>query len=226
MGNKFEALYRKMMQLSDEQLLAQLEFDKKTAQIVQHHLNIQTNERILDLCCGSGGLSCLLAKQGFDVVGIDFVEQALEVGRRIQTFLNCDVSFQVGDITQRNSLPDKADVILLCDVVFPSAFSHSGNESLVANLAYCLAPEGRIFIEAYNKDYCIKSGFENYVYDCQTDCFVGNNGDSVILYDFEETSSLFARYGLKIDKCGGWGNFFGEKGLEYQSQADYFIVTN
>lgn len=222
--NKFEQIYHDMMNLSDVELIKQLNMVRPAAKTIPQILDIKEGESILDLCCGSGGLSCLLADQGFNVTGIDFVARALDVGRRIQNLLGCSVNFREGDITDRNDLPKSADIILLCDVVFPSAFSHAGNDLLVSNLADCLAPEGRIFIEAYNKEYCIESGFETYKYCSQSDHFTDGKGDSVILYDVDEIQSLFAKYGLSIEKCGGWNNFLGEKGVDYQSQADFFIV--
>src|SRR5437016_8154454 len=41
--------------------------------------NVKTGERALDLCCGTGDISFLLAERGADVVGLDFSEAMLGV---------------------------------------------------------------------------------------------------------------------------------------------------
>lgn len=41
----------------------------------------QPGERALDVCCGTGDLALALARQGLDVVGLDFSEEMLTVAR-------------------------------------------------------------------------------------------------------------------------------------------------
>lgn len=56
-------------------------------------------KRILDLGCGSGWLSVFLARQGFDVVGVDVAEHALELGRMWATQESLPIEFKVQDIS-------------------------------------------------------------------------------------------------------------------------------
>jgi demethylmenaquinone methyltransferase/2-methoxy-6-polyprenyl-1,4-benzoquinol methylase len=66
--------------------------------------NFKPGDRILDVACGTGDLSMLSAAQvtpGGTVVGIDFSEGMLEVGRRrvAQTQYKDDITLQWGDAT-------------------------------------------------------------------------------------------------------------------------------
>lgn len=57
-------------------------------------------KKILDLGCGSGWLSVYLARQGFDVVGVDVAEHALELGRMWAEQENLPIKFEVQDISE------------------------------------------------------------------------------------------------------------------------------
>ncbi len=54
---------------------------------------------ILDLGCGSGWLSIYLARLGFNVVGVDVAEHALELGRMWAEQENLPIKFLVQDIS-------------------------------------------------------------------------------------------------------------------------------
>src|SRR5205809_3944707 len=43
---------------------------------------VQTGQRALDLCCGTGDVAFALARQGAEVVGLDFSERMLEIARQ------------------------------------------------------------------------------------------------------------------------------------------------
>lgn len=55
--------------------------------------------KILDLGCGSGWLSIYLARQNFQVVGVDVATHALELGRMWAEQENLSIDFQVQDIS-------------------------------------------------------------------------------------------------------------------------------
>lgn len=55
--------------------------------------------KVLDLGCGSGWLSIYLARQGFDVVGVDVAEHAIELGCMWAKQEDLAIDFQVQDIS-------------------------------------------------------------------------------------------------------------------------------
>ena len=83
--------------------------------------------KALDIGCGAGTFSVYLAKQGFDVTGVDFVEKALGFARERARREGAKVSFVKSDILQWNP-PGKFDLI------FDSGCLHSLEDS--SNTAY------------------------------------------------------------------------------------------
>lgn len=55
--------------------------------------------QILDLGCGSGWLSVFLARNGFDVVGVDLAAHAIELGKMWANQESLKIDFQVQDIS-------------------------------------------------------------------------------------------------------------------------------
>lgn len=55
--------------------------------------------KILDLGCGSGWLSVYLARHGFDVIGVDVAEHALELGKMWAEQESLPIEFKVQDIS-------------------------------------------------------------------------------------------------------------------------------
>src|SRR6185437_1268215 len=47
-------------------------------------------QRALDLCCGTGDIALALARQGLDVVGLDFSQPMLEVAKEKAQHLRSD----------------------------------------------------------------------------------------------------------------------------------------
>lgn len=56
------------------------------------------NERVLDIGCGSGELSVWLAKEGFDVLGVDFSASAIERAQADFGQTSAKLAFRVADM--------------------------------------------------------------------------------------------------------------------------------
>lgn len=48
--------------------------------IIEKYIS-KRNANILDLCCGNGGWSILLAKKGHNVIGVDFCPRLIQIAR-------------------------------------------------------------------------------------------------------------------------------------------------
>jgi SAM-dependent methyltransferase len=70
-----------------------------------------TRGRALDLGCGEGVYAVWLARQGFDVVGIDFVPAAIEAARARAVSAGVDVELRQGDVAEYDA-PAPFDVVL------------------------------------------------------------------------------------------------------------------
>lgn len=94
----------------------------------------------LDIGCGTGEFSRLLAKRVERVVAIDLSPNMIEVAKqRSKQFSNID--FQVADVLQWELLAKQFDLI-----VSIATFHHLPVESLLLNLKAALKPGGRLII--------------------------------------------------------------------------------
>jgi len=67
-------------------------------------LDIQPNERVLDIACGNGALSRRLAGLGAQVLAFDFSSVFVERARARSTALASQITYQVADATDRDQL--------------------------------------------------------------------------------------------------------------------------
>jgi SAM-dependent methyltransferase len=74
----------------------------------KNHLKVR---RILDLGCGTGGHSLVLAKRGYEVVGVDISNEMLNIARSKAKAAKLSVKFIQGDITKLN-LKEKFDAVI------------------------------------------------------------------------------------------------------------------
>ncbi|NLM97788.1 MAG: 23S rRNA (uracil(1939)-C(5))-methyltransferase RlmD [Halanaerobiaceae bacterium] len=88
---------------------------EKLYQTVQSFLSDYENKVILDLYCGTGTISQVLAKRAHKVYGIEIVEEAVKVAEensRINNLDNC--YFFAGDVFEKiEILPEKPDLIVI-----------------------------------------------------------------------------------------------------------------
>src|SRR5262249_46506105 len=74
---------------------------------------LERGARVIDLGCGSGAFTALLARAGYDCVGLDLSGKLLEVGRRKHP----GIAFVAGDIEQLPFADARFDGALLSGVV-------------------------------------------------------------------------------------------------------------
>ena len=112
---------------------------------------------ILDVGCGSGDLAIHLAQAGHDVIGVDFVESAIESARRKAAALPGTVSarlrFELADASRPSALG------LTIGAVVDSGFLHlvDADETTryAADLAVALPSRGRYYLQAFATEFAI-----------------------------------------------------------------------
>jgi 2-polyprenyl-3-methyl-5-hydroxy-6-metoxy-1,4-benzoquinol methylase len=97
---------------------------------------------ILDVGCGTGSLSVLLAEAGYEVTGIDFSPVMISQAKMKAQRAGQAISFQVMDAAFPSSFPQKYDVILCRHLLWalpePARVLH--------NWSTLLAPNGRFLL--------------------------------------------------------------------------------
>ncbi|MEH2385319.1 MAG: class I SAM-dependent methyltransferase [Nostoc sp.] len=105
-----------------------------------HRIENQQKLRILDIGCGNGSLSKLIAQHGYEVVGIE--ESGSGVKFASQTFPDCH--FIQGTIYNLPyaEIGEKFDIVIAAEVIEHLFYP----KELVRNAKECLKPNGRLII--------------------------------------------------------------------------------
>ena len=152
-------------------------------------LEEKKGSRILDLGCGSGWLCVFLARNGFDVVGVDVAEHAVELGKIWAADEGLKIDFLVQDISELN-FPKKS----FSAVVANSVFEHLTLElarNTIEKIEDILEPEG-IFLGCFDK---VGTGpGEYYKLEDGTHVYTDKGRKDMILRYFsdEEIRALFS----------------------------------
>lgn len=114
--------------------------------------NLKFGKYQLDLCCGNGLHSFTGAKNGAQVVAIDYAEQSILVCKKRAEILKLNVDFKVGDVEILKNYHSEAFDIVTC----ASSLSYLDN-SLFFNEVYRVLKLGGMFI-------CVDSFNHNPIY--------------------------------------------------------------
>jgi 2-polyprenyl-3-methyl-5-hydroxy-6-metoxy-1,4-benzoquinol methylase len=71
-------------------------------------------KRVLDLACGEGCNTRILAKNGAIVVGVDFLERLIELARQKETEERLDITYYVSDAADLKELPSNYFDLVTC----------------------------------------------------------------------------------------------------------------
>ncbi|MEW6401358.1 MAG: class I SAM-dependent methyltransferase [Chloroflexota bacterium] len=112
---------------------------------------------ILDVGCGSGDLAIHLAQLGHQVMGVDFVEAAIDQARQKARALPTEVAglleFQAADAFQPSLLQQEFGSVV--DSGFMHLFDPAQCDRFIDDIARTLAPGGRYYLLAFNIDFAI-----------------------------------------------------------------------
>jgi SAM-dependent methyltransferase len=71
-----------------------------TISFLREKLHLRSGDRIFDQCCGIGSLGIALAKNGYDVTGVDLISSYIERARRDAENTGVSCRFEAGDAYQ------------------------------------------------------------------------------------------------------------------------------
>jgi 2-polyprenyl-3-methyl-5-hydroxy-6-metoxy-1,4-benzoquinol methylase/glycosyltransferase involved in cell wall biosynthesis len=142
------------------------------------------NKRVLDLACGEGYGSYLLARSAESVVGIDIDEKTIKHARN--KYIKRNLEFKVGSITE---VPITGERLFDVAVCFEALEHIEDHEKLLSEVKRLLTPDGVFIVSTPNKTvYSDEPQFNNpfHVHE---------------LY-FDEFRALFEKYFKKVKFLG------------------------
>lgn len=162
-------------------------------------------KKVLDLGCGSGWLAVYLARQGFEVVGVDVSAQAINLANTWASQEDLKISFDVADASQLQYQAGSFDA-----VVANSIFEHFPIKQAqqLTDKVYSMLKDGGIFIGCFDK---VGSGpGEYYTLEDGTHVYTDKARKGMMLrrYELDELQALFKAFKtLENDEVDG-GSIF------------------
>jgi ubiquinone/menaquinone biosynthesis C-methylase UbiE len=129
---------------------------KEVERIVEFFGFASESPEVLDVPCGHGRHSNLLAARGFRVTGLDATAVFLEHARTEASALGVDVTYVQGDM---RSLPwaESSFDGLLCWFTSFGYFDDADNKKVLAEFRRVLRPGGKLVLETHHHDAFVRA---------------------------------------------------------------------
>ena len=192
-------------------------------ELIKKNVPLQPDWKILDFCCGYGRLSKVIAREGYNVTGVDlsekFIQRAIEESRKENLqikFIKCDA---------RSFFESEKYNLGISFFTSFGYFSDEENELTFQNLVRSILKNGWIAFDYFNAEYVLKNLVKNE--DFEIDGYKinisrkieGNRINKIIriisedkteeyvelvrIYSVEDLKDLFEKNGLVIKKIFG-----------------------
>ena len=144
--DKFWELFEPILFNQQRQSGAKMEVEQ-----VVNLLRIRQNDRILDLSCGTVRHSLELARQGFDVVGVDRTTSFIKKAKQQAEEESLKVELVVGDMREYRQ-PKSFDIVMNLFGSFGYFEDPDDDRQVVKNMYASLRSGGRFLIETMGKE--------------------------------------------------------------------------
>ncbi|OCL26202.1 hypothetical protein U472_09320 [Orenia metallireducens] len=143
--------YEQMQELGYDYHYIDFASAEKEIEFIERTLDLSKGNRVLDLGCGNGRHSILLAERGYQVIGIDYSNSLLEMAKveAGNRGLNLELRQQDMLTLDENSLYDG---VIILDGSF-GIFTDSENEEVLKRVSKALKPGGKLLLQSYNPYY-------------------------------------------------------------------------
>jgi SAM-dependent methyltransferase len=114
-------------------------------------LQLEQGRKILDLACGFGRHSILLAQRGFHVTGYDLSESFLKKARELADTLKVQLDLKQGDMREIPYV-DEFDAVINMFTAFGFFDSEQEDLQVLKGVHKALKPGGQFLIDVINRD--------------------------------------------------------------------------
>ncbi|WP_027340498.1 SAM-dependent methyltransferase [Halonatronum saccharophilum] len=186
-NNWWAKAYDKMKDLEYDYHYIDFSTAKQEVEFIEEVLNLSKGAEILDLGCGNGRHSILLAQKGYKVRALDYSAQILAQAKREANRREVKVDFIKGDMREIGD-KGKYDGIIVLDGSF-GIFSDKENEELIKRVSASLKVGGRLLIQSFNPYYIANNqsisyeneGDKTFIRETRFDPYSGKVVDKISL---------------------------------------------
>lgn len=219
---------------------------KSEVQFIDKVLNLSDNKKVLDVPCGVGRHSYLIAKKKCFVTAIDISSSCLKIAR--QKFSHHNINYLKGDMSKLESFYSQYDIVLNLFSSFGYFKTDAQNKKVLKNFYKCLNEQGALVLSTINREWLLKVYKENYWMKSDNNYFLVQNSYNtktkynestftiinpktgfdksyyhrIRLYSKKEMIELLKEVGFKKIKI--YGDEFGNKFEKYQSTHPFYIA--
>ena len=160
-----------------------------------------TDGIVLDLGCGTGTLTELMAARGFDMIGVDYSEEMLEIAMEKRAESGRDILYLLQDMREFELYGTVRAVISICDSL-NYITEEAELEEVFRLVNNYLDPEG-VFIFDFNTVYKYREILgDQTIAESREDCsFIWDNyyyEEEQIGYELETVKRLLEKSGMKF----------------------------
>jgi SAM-dependent methyltransferase len=133
--------------------------EKEVAYAAQR-LALDAGARVLDLCCGTGRHSVLLAKRGYKVTGLDLSQSYLELARRAAVDSKVELDTVPADMRE---IPfnDYFDAAINMYSSFGYLESEAEDLKVLESISRSLKRGGRLLLDMLNREWAVANYIQN-----------------------------------------------------------------
>jgi SAM-dependent methyltransferase len=118
-------------------------------------LELDKDNKVLDLFCGFGRHSIELSKRGYSATAIDYNRSYLEFGKKLCEGMDNTPNFVQGDVRSIN-YGDNYDAAIIMFNSF-GYFNDNEDKLILGKIYNALKPKGKFLIEILNRDWILKN---------------------------------------------------------------------
>lgn len=140
-------------------------------------LNIPKSSKVLEIGCGAGDLTMSLARDGYDVTGVDISSSAIEWAKEKNDKNKLSIKFHTDNVTTLSTIVD-ASFNLVVDGHCLHCIIGDDRAKLFNNVLRVLVTDGIFHVQTMCGDPCSEGSLENY--DAESRCQI--HGDIATRY--------------------------------------------
>jgi len=152
--NWWKHFFNHVYLITDQRSVGNKKLTKKEATVVENRLKLDKNDRLLDLCGGSGRHSLELAKRGYrDLTVLDCSPYLIKLGKQEAKKAGLNIKFKIKDARNTGLKSGDYSAIYIMSNSFGYFYNEKDNMRVLKEINRLLKEGGKVLIDLTDPDY-------------------------------------------------------------------------